>query len=46
MPDSLNQPGRRRRPTRCLDNYGWGTTNGTQLELWTCGGGNQQWNLG
>ncbi|WP_277212378.1 RICIN domain-containing protein [Isoptericola croceus] len=29
----------------CLDAAGWGTSNGTTVQLWTCGGGqaNQQW---
>jgi hypothetical protein len=29
---------------RCLDDPGFTTTNGTQLEIWDCNGGsNQQW---
>ena len=29
---------------RCLDDPGFNTTNGTQLEIWDCNGGsNQQW---
>jgi hypothetical protein len=32
--------------TKCLDAYGWGTTNGTQAVIWDCTGGvNQQWNV-
>jgi hypothetical protein len=30
----------------CLDDYGWGTTNGTAAAIWTCTGRpNQQWTL-
>ncbi|MGD0069856.1 MAG: RICIN domain-containing protein, partial [Streptosporangiaceae bacterium] len=29
---------------KCLDDPGFNTANGTQLDLWTCNGGsNQQW---
>ena len=31
---------------KCLDDPGFNTTNGTQLILWSCNGGNnQQWAL-
>ena len=31
---------------KCLDDTGWSTTWGTQVEIWDCtGGANQQWNL-
>jgi hypothetical protein len=31
---------------KCLDDFGGTTTNGTQLDIWTCdGGANQQWKL-
>ncbi|WP_205826469.1 RICIN domain-containing protein [Microbispora catharanthi] len=30
--------------TKCLDAYGQGTSNGTQVIIWDCNGGtNQQW---
>jgi hypothetical protein len=31
---------------RCLDDPGFATANGTQLEIWDCnGGGNQKWTM-
>ena len=31
---------------KCLDDPGFNTANGTQLDLWTCNGGtNQQWTI-
>ncbi|GAA3419912.1 hypothetical protein GCM10018952_61120 [Streptosporangium vulgare] len=31
---------------KCLDAYGQGTANGTQVIIWDCNGGtNQQWNV-
>lgn len=34
---------------KCLDASGWGTANGTQMIIWTCGAGpqsNQNWRQG
>ena len=31
---------------KCLDDPGFNTAEGTQLDLWTCNGGsNQQWSV-
>jgi hypothetical protein len=31
---------------KCLDDKGWSTTPGTQLQIWDCTGhANQQWSL-
>ena len=31
---------------KCLDDTGWSTTPGTQLQIWDCtGNANQQWSL-
>jgi hypothetical protein len=33
-------------PDKCLDVTGVGTTDGTQLQIWQCGGGaNQRWSI-
>ena len=32
---------------KCLDDTDWSTTDGNQLQIWTCGGtANQSWTLG